>query len=509
MSLESAFTIGYAGLANVTRQFAVVSQNIANASTPDYSAEVATQTNLSVDGLGGGVRTGVIGRAVDQQLQNDLFAQNAAVAGLRVRQSALQGIDSVQGQVGQGSDLASLLGKLQDAFSTLEGTPDDQIQQQSVVSSAQNLTAQINTLSDAYTTARQTAQDGLVADVATLNSTLSTVGSLSDQIIALKARGDSTADLENQRDASLDKLSTLLDTRFLEQPNGDVRVFTAGGLNLPVHAATPAFAINTANLAPTTFYPGGGVPGITFNGNDVTGALTGGSIGAKVTLRDGTLPAYQATLDEFSQTLSTRFAEQGLRLFTQADGTVPTPAGAPQPVQSGYIGYAATIQVNPSVKATPSLVRDGTDTIAGSATGASGFTPNPVDGPAGFTGLITRVLDFALGSSVQAGVAQAPPNTTGLGTIGNLTAGFASPADLAGFASAVVGAESQDSSLTTSQLTTEQSVQTSLQSRLTSQSGVSADQEMAQLVQLQNAYGANAKVMAAVQAMWTQFLQAI
>ena len=83
-------------------------------------------------------------------------------------------------------------------------------------------------------TQRQTAQDDIVAEVATLNSTLGTIGRLSDQIIALKASGQSTADLENQRDAAVATLSQLVNVKVLEQPNGDVLITTSEGLTLPI-----------------------------------------------------------------------------------------------------------------------------------------------------------------------------------------------------------------------------------------------------------------------------------
>ena len=49
-------------------------------------------------------------------------------------------------------------------------------------------------------------------------------------------------------------------------------------------------------------------------------------------------------------------------------------------------------------------------------------------------------------------------------------------------------------------------MQTTLDGKLTAQSGVNMDTEMSNMIQLQNAYGANAKVIAAVQSMWTQLL---
>ncbi|MBC7801490.1 MAG: flagellar hook-associated protein FlgK, partial [Gemmatimonadaceae bacterium] len=52
-------------------------------------------------------------------------------------------------------------------------------------------------------------------------------------------------------------------------------------------------------------------------------------------------------------------------------------------------------------------------------------------------------------------------------------------------------------------------VQSSLDAKLAAGTGVSLDTETADLVRLQNAYAANAKVIAASQAMWTQLLDSV
>jgi flagellar hook-associated protein 1 len=507
MGLFGALSIANSGLYNVSNQLAVVSQNVANASTPDYSTEVATQTDLGPGGLPIGVRTGPTGRTVDKALQESLFQQNATVAGLQTTQTALQAIDAVQGTPGQGSDLSSLLDSMQTAFSTLENDPSNQTQQQQVVTAAQNLTGQVNALANAVAAGRQTAQDNVVASVASLNRDLATIGGLSDQIMHLKAEGQDTADLENQRDTAMANLSSVIGVRFLEQDNGDVQAISSGGLELPIHSTTPPFATSAATIGPGSTYPGGGIPAITLNGIDVTTQLTGGQLGANITLRDTTLPGYQAQLDEFSETMSTRFSAQGLTLFTDPTGAVPKPAGPPR--QAGYVGYANTIQVNPTVAANAALVRDGTNAVAGSPTGASAFTPNPPGGPAGSTTLIDRILDNALGTQVQSGVAQPAPAVTGLGPTGTLTASYAPSADLADFATAIVSGQAADSSAATSQVTSETAVQSLLGGKLSTEDGVSIDTEMSNMVALQNSYSANAKVMATVQALWTDLYQMV
>jgi len=512
MSLAGAIASASSGLADVSARLALVSHNVANASTPSYAVESIGSASLTAGGVGMGVLTGPAVRSVDQALQGAGLLQNATVAGLQTRQAALQSIDAISGTPGQGSDLGSLLGAMQNQFSTLLTDPSNPTQQSAVVASATTLAQGINALSNGATTQRQTAENSIVAEVGAVNSALGTIGSLSAQIVAQQANGQSTADLENQRDAAVQGLSQLLSVNVLEQPNGNMVVTTASGTLLPTlvspgassGASSGPLSVTGANVQPGATYPGGGIGGIMLGGVDVTQQMTGGQIGANVTLRDTTLPTYQAGLDEFSQNMASQFAAQGLTLFTDPNGNVPSGGGIP--VQSGYVGFAAEIQVNPAVQADPSLVRDGTTAIAGSPTGASPFTPNPPGGPAGFAALITRVLTYALGADAQNGVPQPAANTTGLGADGTLSAPFAAPATLSAFAAALTGAAAADSANVTSQLGTEQAVQTSLAAQLSSQSGVNLDQQMSLMIQLQNAYGANAKVISAVQSMFADLL---
>jgi flagellar hook-associated protein 1 FlgK len=501
MSLDSALSIASGGLATINANFALLSQNVANAATPGYSVEVSHQQALTADGIGMGVQALPATLQINQALQSSVVQQNAVVSGGQTTQTALQAIDSVLGTPGAGNDLGSLLGNLQNSFSSLLTDPSSQTQQSQVVSTANTLAQGINTLSNAYTAQRQAAQNSLQSSVSTLNSDLATIGQLSDQIIALKPTDISTADLENQRNEAVQSLSQLLDVKTITQTNGDLSVFTANGLTLPTRDGATPFAIADSATPAGSYYPGGGLPGITLDGKDVTTQMSGGQIGANIALRDSILPNDQAQLDEFSQGLSSRFAAQGLTLFTDPAGNVP--AGGGTPTQSGYVGYSTVIQVNPAVTANPALVRDGTNATAT-------FTPNPSDGPAGFTGLLTNIVNYTFGTQSQSGVNQPAMNTTGLGAAGNLNAPFgATGASLADFATRLVAFQAQQSATTTSNLTSEQDLQSSLNSKVTAISGVNMDSEMSQMLTLQNAYTANAKVISAVQSMFTQLLQAI
>ena len=145
-------------------------------------------------------------------------------------------------------------------------------------------------------------------------------------------------------------------------------------------------------------------------------------------------------------------------LFTDGSGTSIPATGTP--------GFAQTLQVGTAVAATPSMVRDGT-------------APT---GHLGSTVLINAVLGGVL--------------TTGLGSVASQAADL-----VANNASLSQGAAAT--------LTANQALQTGLQTKLTAQSGVSVDTEMSSMIALQNSYGANAKVIAAVQSMWDKLLGAV
>jgi flagellar hook-associated protein 1 FlgK len=143
----------------------------------------------------------------------------------------------------------------------------------------------------------------------------------------------------------------------------------------------------------------------------------------------------------------------------------------------------------------PSLVRDGT---AASPTGL-----------AGYTGIIQNVLGYTFGADQSAGVPWPASKTSGLGAQGTLSAPYAASPTIGGLASTVLASQAQESASISSQTNTEQAVQTTLGNKLSTESGVNMDTEMSQMIQLQSAYGANARVLTTMQAMFTQLLQAV
>ena len=496
MSLDSVINTAWSGLDAASRRLQVVSQNVANAGTAGYAREIASTRAVVAGNAGEGTRVNLVGRATDDLLQSGVFHANAQGAALDTRNTALAAVDAASGTVGDGTDLASRLGKLQDGFSALETDPANETAQRAVVQDAAGVAGALNALSDAIGAQRQAAQDSATASVGTLNTTLYAVGTLTDQIVKAKAARQDTADLENARDAELNTLSGLVDVTVLRRDDGTL-LLASGGTILPQRPSEGAFALGAATVKADT--PTSAVPQLRLNG--VATTVSGGALGGALLVRDQLLPAQQAAVDEVAHTLATRFDTQGLTLFTDPSGNVP--AGGVPFAQSGYVGFAGVIQVNPAVAAAPSRVRDGTHDVAGSPAGASAFT---VGGAVGNTTMIGRVLDFALGTEVQSGVDQPAAAVSGLGVDGTIGTGGSGAGSLATLAAGMTAGQAAAAADASSQFSSATALTGTLQSKLASGTGVSVDTELSTMVQLQNAYSANARVLSTVKDMWSSLL---
>jgi flagellar hook-associated protein 1 FlgK len=93
---------------------------------------------------------------------------------------------------------------------------------------------------------------------------------------------------------------------------------------------------------------------------------------------------------------------------------------------------------------------------------------------------------------------------TGLGTASAPYSGT-----LSQYMSAVVNQQAQAANAATNMQQGQQTVLTALQQRFNDQSGVNIDTEMSNLIALQNAYSANARVMSTVEHMMSDLLQAV
>ncbi|GAB6853265.1 flagellar hook-associated protein FlgK [Asaia astilbis] len=519
MNLLSSISMATGTMKSIEAQYALLSNNVSNASTTGYVRETVATVAQVAGGIGVGSRLANTQLAVNQALQSTFYRQNATASSYDTLNSSLSALSAVQGSTsadsGSTTSLSDQLGNLQSSLISLTSTPSQSAAQSAVINNATALTNTIHTLASTYTTQRQAAADNVVSIVSSVNSDLTQIGALSQQIIKFQAKGQDTADLENQRLGVMSDLSSSLSVTFSTTSNGDMIVRTENGVQLPTRpdqigqdnntqtlpSSTWPLTTSSATIDSSNYYsaqdPNSVPAGIMLKGQDITSSLTGGELGANVSLRDSVYPQMQAQLDSFSYTMMNRVNSAGLSLFTTSSGGSSTvqSTNLNLPSPQGIVGLSSTLSVNATYAATPSLLVTTTN---------SDGTTNSND-----TSVISKVLSVSFGSdpSDVSGSLLAP--TSGLGPNGALSTGYSGSQGLLALSSALTSNQGATIASASSGLTSSTAVLTTLQTKIASTSGVVPNDELAKTVTLQAAYSANAKIISIAQTMFSALINAI
>ncbi len=358
--MSLALDAALSGLNVAQKSLNTISTNIANASTPGYTRKVLPQETILVAGTGVGVQTIALTRVVDTTLISDLDRQVSVAENYNIRLKYYQKIQDFHGSSDSGRSMSDQISQLANTFTQLSLSPNDQTILAQTLSVAQQTVTKINNFSNLLTDMRTQSESDITAAVNDVNQTLDTIAKLNEQITRFHGMGQNTVDLEDQRDTAIKNVAKYIQITTFNI--GDkIDVVTTQGQALADDVAHH-LTFQKSTILPSSYYPGGGLNGITVDGVDIAPTNLGGQIGALLEMRDSTLPQYQAQLDEFAQKLAERFQNEGLKLFTDTNGNVPASVADPGVAIPNipYVGFASLIKVNDAIVADPTLLRSGT-----------------------------------------------------------------------------------------------------------------------------------------------------
>lgn len=473
MSIGLALQTALSGLqANQTKS-AILSRNIANATVAGYTRKDAVLSSLAIGGEGRGVYVSAYTRNASAELALEARTQASSHASVAARASILATYTQSIGQPQEERSIGSAIGRLEQAFLSLEDLPESPTQQRAVVNAAQDLASRLNSAEAAITTARSDADRQINDAVTDINSTLKRLQELNRQVAVRTGSGQDTTELQDERDRLLDGLSEKIGIHYFSREGNQLVVMTKGGVTLLDDTAHLLTFNATAIVGPGATYPGG-LSGITVDGNDIAPGsgyplpIKGGSLEGLFAVRDQIMPEMQKQVDEIARTLIEQFqaaeTNPGAGLFVGNTATA---------------GIAGSLRVNPAVvlpTGDPSLVR-------------IGINGDPAT-PAGDT---TQIKKFLAIFSAQ--VSFDP--SAGLmvtGTIKDFTNSAISQQHSIR-ATAQAEAKTLDIQMETVKATRE------------GREGVNIDEELQELMVLERSYAANAQIMQAATRMLDKLLE--
>ena len=467
MSLTTSLLHARSGMIAAQSGLDVVSRNIANAETEGYTKKSHNQENLIIGGVGRGVQTNEVSRKVNDNLQREVRDQTANIEKLKILDEFLGRLELEFGKPGDKSSIADKVSGLKRAFQTLSATPESASSKIALVTAADTLARSFNSFNNLLQDLRAEADNRISGFINSINSDLGLIKGLNDQIGQRSAAEKSTADLEDKRDQLLLSVNKNISIGSFKRSNNRLTISTADGRLMLDDTQIPiAFSATSSFTAATTGN------GVTLGGADISANIKSrdGVLSGLLTLRDTVLPQFQIKLDDLALEIAKQLdvvavagTSAALNLFTDAAGNAPA---AFTPADNFTNGFAGTIRVRAALKADPSLVTDPTGglTVLGSSDNR----------------LQLAILSLFEG---QTSLSQAP-------TVNNT---------LEGFAAAIVGDVATSKAEYDTQLKFQNVFRDQLRDRFENESGVNTDEELTNLITLEAAFGASARVLNAVQ----------
>ncbi|MCB1334338.1 MAG: flagellar hook-associated protein FlgK [Roseivivax sp.] len=472
MGLSGALNNAASGLAINARSANLVSSNISNALTEGYGRR-ELQVVADTVATYGGVRSIGVLRLSNPVLIGERRLSEARAGGQEQIATARQSLETLIGSPLDGDSLTGRVTNFEASLVTASADPSSPQRLKGVAQAAQALTGKLNAASDGVQAMRVAAEQQIATLVGQLNDGLARVGEINTKITALLSQRLDTSALKDQRQLEIDTLSGIVPLRVKENDRGQVQLFSTGGAIL-LDTTPPVFGFAASNLiAPHMTLGNALLSGLTMDGRTIdpgpSGPLAGGALAAQFQIRDSETVAVQSVLDGIARDLVQRFGPGGPDTTLLAgDPGLFTDAGLAF-LPADEIGLSGRIALNSIVDpAGPDTwkIRDGLNAAIPGFSGDS---------------MLINGLQSALTARVTASSA----------SLGSAASSFASHAS---FAASLVADNRVDAE---KELSFAQAHATALKTQELA-GGVDTDAELQHLMQIEQAYAANAQVIRVV-----------
>ena len=295
----SILSIGQSALAAAQVGLSTTSHNIANASTPGYSRQVAIQgtaqaQNFGFGFMGQGTQVSTIQRVYNEYLGVQMQSAQASKSGLDAYYTQIKQIDNMLSDPASGMSPA-----LQNFFSgiqTLASNPSSAPARQAALSSADTLVGRFQSMAGQLSEMGQGVNSQIQSSVSAINSYADQIAKLNDAISkAQRSSGQPPNDLLDQRDQLITDLNKEIKATVVKQGDGTYNVFIGNGQSLVVGTTTSKLV----NVASPTDPSKIEVAYLNSDGStSVLGgaSLVGGQLGGLIEFRSKTLEPAQNAL---------------------------------------------------------------------------------------------------------------------------------------------------------------------------------------------------------------------
>ncbi|WP_139904155.1 flagellar hook-associated protein FlgK [Clostridium thermarum] len=236
--LFSTFNVAKRGMNVQQKAIEVTSHNIANANTEGYSRQrvlvettrpfgMSSLNSVAEPGqLGTGAQISAIQRVRDTFLDYQVRVETSTYGKYEARQKFLNEVESIFNEPSE-TGLSTLLGKFFDSWQQLSKQAHSSNARTVVAQQSAALAEELNHTYNQLVKLKSNANELTNSNVLDINSLVSQINELNQQIIGVKVAGNMPNDLMDKRDLLLDQLSQKIDIKIVKDDFEGINVYPA------------------------------------------------------------------------------------------------------------------------------------------------------------------------------------------------------------------------------------------------------------------------------------------
>lgn len=296
-----AIEMGKRGIMAHSQALETAGHNISNANTEGYSRQrvkLGSSSPLYMPQLNRAEVPGMIGQGVDvvsvERMRDDLLQSRIVASGdnkgyWNTRSDYLLMVEQIYNEPNDAS-VRTLMDQFWEGWQELSVNPGDQSVRRQVARRGETLIGSINDRFESLKEVRTMLDNDVGVSVGQVNSILSNIRELNEQIVKAEALGDNPNDLYDKRDLLVEDLSDYIKISVENKRDPDEFQIHTGGRELIQGKKVNYLAVDP-NGDNESYLD------ITWEGSDERVVLLGGKLASLVELRDGDLRSEIQDLD--------------------------------------------------------------------------------------------------------------------------------------------------------------------------------------------------------------------
>jgi len=294
MSIIKGLDIGKRALMAQTESMRVTGQNISNVNAPGNSRQRLELKNTLYSGANS-IQIHTARRIRDGFIDQRIRSENQSLGNWKMQAFLYGNIEEVFLEPSE-NNLSNIMSEFWGNWEDLANNPENKSSRVAVIHSGKALATTLKQINSKLRDIRSMTDDYIKDRVSQINNIASKVADINSRIVAIEASGEEASEIRDNRDILIDQISKMIDLNVIENENGQKTLLIGGRAIVDGKRLMPLEIQQSPDDKML-------VSNVIWSNDKTNVRITNGEIVGLVTIRDEVIPNILVDLDQLASTI--------------------------------------------------------------------------------------------------------------------------------------------------------------------------------------------------------------